>query len=171
MATDVTALLSGSNRLLFLMLRDQSFSIPQLACVVRIDEVAMAHLLALDEKFRGKPDFGVTVLLVYDEASNIVNKNFPQSVEDGTVAKAHQPSMAVHWDASKTEEVLGLKFKVRRYGRLILQDSILNSLKRSRLERERIEVFENRLETLRLQASPRVLSGHDNLVMSAATIK
>lgn len=111
MATDVAGLLTGSNRLLLSMLQGQTILVPRLAGAAHVDDVAKVHMLALDEKVQGSQDFGVTIPVVYDEAFGIVEKRFPNLVEDGTFAQGHQPSLAVNWDASKTEELFGLKFK------------------------------------------------------------
>ena len=111
MATDVAGLLTGSNRLLLALLQGQTIPVPRLAGAAHIDDVARVHLLALDEKVHGSQDFGVTIPVVYDEAFSIVKKHFPSLVEDGTFAQGHQPSLAVNWDASKTEKFFGLKFK------------------------------------------------------------
>ena len=111
MATDVAGLLTGSNRLLLAMLQGQTIPVPRLAGAAHIDDVAKVHMLALDEKLRGGQDFGVTIPVVYDEAFSIVKKRFPNFVEDGTFAQGHQPSLAVNWDASKTEDFFSMRFK------------------------------------------------------------
>ena len=110
-ATNTTDLLSGSNRLLLTILKGQTFEAPRLAGAAHIDDVSRVHVLALDEKIKGGQDFGVTVPMVYDDIFDIVKKHFPRAFNDGTFTRGHQPSLGVNWDASKTEEVFGLKFK------------------------------------------------------------
>ena len=110
-ATNIAELFTGSNRLLLAILKGQTFEVPRLAGAVHIDDVAKVHVLALDKNIKGGQDFGATIPMVYDDVFEIVKKHFPAAIENGTFSQGHQPSLAVDWDASKTEKTFGFHFQ------------------------------------------------------------
>ncbi|KAM3077117.1 hypothetical protein ACMFMG_003414 [Clarireedia jacksonii] len=110
-ATDVKSLMSGSNRLLLAILQGQKFQEPRLAGAADVKDVARVHVLALDKEKAGTQDFGVTAPMVYDDAFEVVRKYFPKEVEEGIFKQGGQPSLRIHWNSEKTENVLGIKFR------------------------------------------------------------
>ncbi|KAI9640751.1 hypothetical protein NHQ30_011060 [Ciborinia camelliae] len=110
-ATSIASLMSGSNRLILTILLGEKFDVPRLASAAHVDDVAKVHVLALDRQKAGEQDFGVTAPVVYDDAFEIVKKHFPREVEEGLFKKGSQPSLRIDWNAKKTEDVLGFRFK------------------------------------------------------------
>ncbi|KAB8293723.1 hypothetical protein EYC80_009208 [Monilinia laxa] len=110
-ATDTKSLMSGSNRLVLTIILGTKFDDPRLAGAAHIDDVANVHVLALDKEKAGTQDFGVTTPVVYDNAFDIVKNHFPKEVDEGVFTQGSQPSLPINWNAEKTEEVLGFKFK------------------------------------------------------------
>ncbi|KAF7862480.1 hypothetical protein EAF04_007353 [Stromatinia cepivora] len=110
-ATDVNSLMSGSNRLVLAILLGHKFDEARLAGAAHVDDVAKVHVLALDKEKAGTQDFGVTAPMIYEDAFEIVKKHFPKEVEEGVFKQGGQPSLRIDWNAEKTEEVFGFKFK------------------------------------------------------------
>ena len=78
--------------------------------------MAFVHIAALDAKINGNRNFGVNYLgekpYEWNDGVDIIKKHFPNEVEKGIFPLGgSQRSLIVPFDASKTEEVLGFKFK------------------------------------------------------------
>lgn len=86
---------------------------PAFAC--HVDDVAHVHIAPLDPKIQGHQNFGVNYDVKginWDEGLDIVKKHFPKEVEKGIFPLGGtQTSLPTGFDASKTERVLGFKFK------------------------------------------------------------
>lgn len=110
-ATDIKSLMSGSNRLVLAIILGTKFDDPRLAGAAHVDDVAKVHVLSLDKEKAERQDFGVTAPVVYDDAFDIVKKHFPREVDEGVFKQGSQPSLPINWNAEKTENVFGFKFK------------------------------------------------------------
>jgi len=83
---------------------------------IHVDDVAKLHVLSLDPKVKGRQNFGMTSGALgdnrWEDARDIVKKQFPEAVKDGRLpANGLQPTKKVLYDTSKTEEILGIKFR------------------------------------------------------------
>ena len=78
--------------------------------VGHVDDVARAHVLALDSRLQGNQNFGVCFDSDWSEALGIVKRKFPLAVKEGIFpVNGSQPNVKLHFDSSKTEDVLGFK--------------------------------------------------------------
>ncbi|OAL37396.1 hypothetical protein AYO20_03245 [Fonsecaea nubica] len=115
LATTPAAVNSGSNALALIPLlgTQNPNGMPGATC--HVDDVAYVHVASLDSKIQGNQNFGVNYDVngvKWDDAIDIVKKHFPQAVEQGVFPLGgSQPSSPMPFDASKTEEVFGIKFK------------------------------------------------------------
>jgi nucleoside-diphosphate-sugar epimerase len=86
------------------------------ASVCHIDDVAAVHVAALDPKIEGNRNFGISNNInediKFDDAKEIVKDRFPEAVEKGVFTlTGSAPNTKLPFDATKTEEVFGMKFK------------------------------------------------------------
>ena len=78
--------------------------------VGHVNDVALAHVLALDSRVQGNQNLGVCLDSDWSLALEMVRKNFPQAVKEGVFPlNGHQANVKLQFDSSKTEEVLGFK--------------------------------------------------------------
>lgn len=108
-ALEAKDMFNSTNGLLLPILLGNNFDDPRLGFAAHVHDVAKVHLLALKEEVSG--NLGVTLPVTYDDAWEIAKKHFPKAVEDGTFTKGSCPTVPVNWNASKTEELFGFKFK------------------------------------------------------------
>ncbi|KIX96686.1 uncharacterized protein Z520_07405 [Fonsecaea multimorphosa CBS 102226] len=116
LATTPQAIVAGSNALALGPILGNKSDSPMPSFVCHIDDVAFVHVAALDPKVTGNQNFGVNYTsstpINWDDGIEIVKKHFPKEVEAGVFPLGGTaPSVQVPFDASKTEETLGLKFK------------------------------------------------------------
>ncbi|OAP63508.1 hypothetical protein AYL99_02735 [Fonsecaea erecta] len=115
LATTPEAVIAGSNALAFtpLLGRQNPNGMPAATC--HIDDVAYVHIASLGPKVQGNQNFGVNYDVngvKWDDAIDIVKRHFPEAVEKGVFPLGgSQTSLPMPFDASKTEEVFGIKFK------------------------------------------------------------
>ncbi|MCJ1451312.1 hypothetical protein MMC28_001648 [Mycoblastus sanguinarius] len=81
-----------------------------------VDDVAKVHVLALNPKVEGGQNFGMRSNGVagspWDDSIEIVKKRFPEAVKDGRLPLGgKQPSKRLLYDTSRTEKILGIKFR------------------------------------------------------------
>lgn len=108
--------MAGSNTVVMGLLQGVQTNIPVSAHTVHVDDVARAHVQALDPKITNNQNFGCTTLLegiVWEDAFNIVKKHFPEAVEKGILplGGSHVLQKKPKYDCHKTEEVMGFKFQ------------------------------------------------------------
>lgn len=118
LATTRKAVSSGTNALFLNPLLGVQNPDGLWALTCHVDDVADAHVQALDE---GKVPKSTNLGVVYrgaegginwDSAIDIVKKHFPKEVESGVFPLGGtQGSNVLRFDASETERVLGIKFK------------------------------------------------------------
>jgi nucleoside-diphosphate-sugar epimerase len=116
LATTTAAVASGSNMLMMGVLLGNKNPLPYVGTTVHIDDVAFVHVKALDESVPPNEKFACNSNgidgIVWDEANDIVKKHFPEAVEKGILsANGSCGTKKVKYDARRTEEVLGFKFK------------------------------------------------------------
>ncbi|KAH8650626.1 hypothetical protein BGZ60DRAFT_421451 [Tricladium varicosporioides] len=83
---------------------------------VHVADVSKLHVEALDPKIEGNQNFLATSDGVrgtsWEDAIDIVNRNFPQAVENGILPNnGHAKTKKIKIDASKAEKVFGFKFQ------------------------------------------------------------
>lgn len=103
----------GTNRFLYNLLIGRRTDSPLLGATVHVDDVALAHIRALDPKVEGNQDFLVTSgeQVVFDDAVEILRNSFPDAVKEGKLSvNGHAPTTKLNLDAEKTEQVLRIKF-------------------------------------------------------------
>ncbi|KAK0716150.1 hypothetical protein B0H67DRAFT_487828 [Lasiosphaeris hirsuta] len=78
---------------------------------VKGTDVAAAHVRALNPAVKGNQAFVVNTTMVWEEAIAIAKKHRPEAFADGRLKdNGKQPTMALKWDVSKSEKILGIKF-------------------------------------------------------------
>lgn len=105
----------GSNGLTLGVLFNNQAATPALGATVHVDDVARAHIDALNPAIKGNKNYlcssGGLDGTTWEDAKDIVRKNFPQAVADGTLPLAgSQPSRPLRFDASETEKAFGWTF-------------------------------------------------------------
>ena len=114
--TDPAHILDGTNEGALLQVLGKTAPYPLPASTVHVDDVAKAHVLALDPSVLSGQKFGVTSNGIqgpkWDDSLAVVREHFPKQVADGTFPLGGtQPSKRVLFDSSRTTKVLGLEFK------------------------------------------------------------
>lgn len=111
MAHDPTSAVSGSNWAALGHVFGHHSTRATAPVVGHVDDVALAHIKALDPKVPGNQNFGVCFDSDWGEALTIVEKNFPRAVEQGIFpVNGRQPNVKIRFNARRTEDVLGFKF-------------------------------------------------------------
>jgi nucleoside-diphosphate-sugar epimerase len=87
LVTDASKVALGSNGLVMGIILGQKFPDPRPCGVVHVQDVARIHIEALDEKkVPGNKDFILeSGKIAFDDAFDIVKKNYPDKVVDGTL--------------------------------------------------------------------------------------
>jgi len=116
LATTRKAVNSGSNTLALRNILGGNNPAGAVATTVHVDDVAFVHIAALSPKIEGNHNFACNSQglegIVWDDALDIVKKNFPKEVEAGVFPLGgSQTSIKMKYDASKTEQELNFKFK------------------------------------------------------------
>ena len=110
----------GSNRVVMTQLLGHPAPAPLAGGTVHIDDVAKVHVLALHQsKVKGKfLNFGANCRFVthntrYADAIEIVTRRFLEAVRDGllNVGDGGTGTTVADFDAGRTEEVLGIRFR------------------------------------------------------------
>ncbi|KAH8809426.1 cinnamyl-alcohol dehydrogenase [Xylogone sp. PMI_703] len=113
--TDVKGINSGTNAQPLTPLLGQTSPIPLPANSVHVDDVALAHIRALNPKVSGNQSFLLSSNIegiVWDDAIEITRRNFPIIAEKGIMPlNGSQPTVKCQVDASKAEKQLGIKFQ------------------------------------------------------------
>lgn len=109
LAKDPTGTVTGSNSAAFAHVFGHQSTRATAPIVGHVNDVARAHVLALDSRVQGNQNFGVCLDSDWSLALEIVRKHFPQAVKDGIFPlNGSQPNVKLRFDSSTTE-VLGLK--------------------------------------------------------------
>ena len=111
LVTDPKNILSGTNANAFRQILGHKTDQPDAGVTVFVNDVAKVHVLALDSKIKGNQNFGASQASVWDDATEIVKRRFPEAVKDGRLpSDGIAPTKKMNYDASRTEEVFGFKF-------------------------------------------------------------
>ncbi|CAF9942997.1 MAG: hypothetical protein ALECFALPRED_010368 [Alectoria fallacina] len=116
LVTDVKDILNGTNAAAFAPVLGHTATVPLPGCVQHVDDVAKVHILSLDPKVQGNQNFGMqtggTDGIVWADTIEIVKRRFPEAVQDGRLpVSGTQPTNPSRYDTSRTEKVLGIKFR------------------------------------------------------------
>ena len=116
LATTKEEVMDGSNRGVFLPILGETGPLGLPSAFCHTSDVAYVHVAALSDNVTGNQNFGISNRLSeqskWDDAIDVVKKHFPKEVEcgmfplGGTTASVPTP-----FDASKTEDFFGTKFK------------------------------------------------------------
>ena len=114
--TNAKDILHGTNLFAFAPILGHKSSMPSAGAVNHLDDVAKVHILSLNPAVEGNQDFGIqaggTEGIVWDDGIEIVKRRFPEAVKDGRLpANGSQPTKKAKFDTSRTERVLGIKFR------------------------------------------------------------
>ncbi|MCJ1224573.1 hypothetical protein MMC12_001218 [Toensbergia leucococca] len=116
LVTDAKDILNGTNGAAFAQILGHKAEGPTPYVTVHVDDVAKVHILALDPKIQGNQNFAAVYGhpddAAWGDAVDIVKKNYPGLVEDGTLpADQIAPSKRVRFVGNRTEKVMGIKFQ------------------------------------------------------------
>ena len=114
--TKAIDVLSSTNAMAIAQVLGHASKNPILGSSVHVDDAARVHVLALDSKVKGNQNFGAASdwsgNFQWGDAIEIVKRHFPEAVKDGRLpVTAKALTRKFRFDASKTEEVLGIKFQ------------------------------------------------------------
>ncbi|KIL87019.1 hypothetical protein FAVG1_09573 [Fusarium avenaceum] len=105
----------GSNGTTLGVLLNNKSEFPTLGVSVHVNDVARAHIDALNTAFQGNRNYlcssGGVEGTTWDDAKDIVRRHLPKAVADGVLPlEGSQPSRPIRLDSSETEEAFGWKF-------------------------------------------------------------
>lgn len=112
---DIFASLGTANATLLAPLLGHKNDVAMNACFIYIGDIAKMHVLALDPKVPGNQAFvgssdGIGNTR-WEDMFDIVKEEFPEAVAGGRLPLGGtQPTTVIPLDASKSEQVLGIKF-------------------------------------------------------------
>ncbi|KAF2101525.1 NAD(P)-binding protein [Rhizodiscina lignyota] len=107
---------SGTNPLVMGILVGADNPRPLTGTLVHLWDVAQAHVRALDPSIAGGQSFALNTGGLkgsdYNDAKEVVKRDYPEAVEKGMLKPTGKMiTRPLKYDASKTEEVLGFKFR------------------------------------------------------------
>ena len=116
LATTLEAVNAGSNQVALNTLLGVRNPAGMTAFSVHVDDVAKVHIQSLNPRIEGNQNFACSSDglegIRWDDAIEIVKKHFPEEVRQGIFPLGgHQASNKLRYDASRTEEIFGFKFK------------------------------------------------------------
>lgn len=105
----------GSNGTTLGVLLNNKSEFPTLGVSVHVNDVARAHIDALNPAFQGNRNYlcssGGVDGTTWDDAKDIVRRHLLKAVADGVFPlEGSQPSRPIRLDSSETEEAFGWKF-------------------------------------------------------------
>ena len=116
LATKADDLKNGTNQFVTRMVCGNKPGHPMPSGTVHIDDVAFAHVRAVDSSVPGdklyitcaKPPDGI----VWNDAIGVVKESYPERVADGTLSNdGETATLITKFDSSETERVFGFKHK------------------------------------------------------------
>ncbi|KAK8009498.1 hypothetical protein PG991_012049 [Apiospora marii] len=114
-ARRVGDLMAGTNRILLGVVTGRAAPAPMPSGACHVEDAAALFLRALDGEGAAAPrNIGASRPHVFNEAWDIVQERFPDSVRDGTFTRGNQETVPIDWDAHQTELDFGFKFKTWR---------------------------------------------------------
>lgn len=105
----------GTNGITLGILLNNKSETPTLGASVHVNDVARAHIDALNPAIQGNHNYlcssGGVEGTMWDDAKDIVRQHLPKAVADGIFPLGgSQPSRPIRLDSSETEEAFGWKF-------------------------------------------------------------
>ena len=109
-------ILSTTNNMVFPQILGTDVAAPVTGVTVSVDDVALVHVLALNPDVPGNislaANSGGNGYVTIEDAVEIVKRRFPEAVADGRLKPTGKmTTRKVTFDGTKTEEILGFKFK------------------------------------------------------------
>jgi len=107
---------SGTNAFVLAPVLNWKIEGPKAPSVVHVDDVALAHVLALDPSIQGNQSFLLASSgqdgMQWDDAKEYVKKHFPNAVDKGLLPNSgSQLTTSAKADNSKTQQILGIKLQ------------------------------------------------------------
>ncbi|KAI1162163.1 putative cinnamoyl-CoA reductase [Nemania serpens] len=102
-------LLASTNRMLLGVITSQDAPGPMPSGSVHVYDAARVFISALNDD--APSNIGAVTPHNWDDAWDVVQKNFPGAVKDGIFTKGSQPTFPVNWDSHQTEKHFGFQFK------------------------------------------------------------
>lgn len=114
LTTTVKGFETGTNKIITDLVTGDKAEEPRLAAAVHVEDVALAHVKALDSSVPGNRSFVLNRSdFAWEDALQIIKEKYPEalakgwlSTEGALVSPAH-----VNVDSSETETILGVKFR------------------------------------------------------------
>lgn len=116
LVTDPSQITQGSNRVVMSALLGEEVTHPVAGVSVHVDDVAKAHILALQSHVAGNQNLllssdglsGVN----FEDAFDIVTELFPEAAKAGRFSsRSSIPTFKIKIDASETEKILDIRFQ------------------------------------------------------------
>lgn len=104
----------GTNKLVLDLVLGKVEESPRPGSTVHVDDVALVHVLALDEKIKGNQSFVTDTPggIVWEDVNNIVAQRFPDAVKSGILPNSGSvATFRVYFDVEKTEKTFAIKLQ------------------------------------------------------------
>lgn len=116
LARTTAEVMTGTNRLILSVALGHKSPAPNAATTNHVDDSAWLHVASLDPKIEGNQSFLVTSSgqdgTKWNDIRAIVKKHFPEAVEKAILStEGDCGTIEFPYDAKKTEETFGIKFK------------------------------------------------------------
>ncbi|KKP04897.1 reductase [Trichoderma harzianum] len=104
-----TILRSGSNVILLSLVTGKQFGFGVIGNAAYGEDVARAHVVALDPDVPGNRKYVINREIVWNDAITMAKQLYPEAFEDGRLKAGNCLSFVIKWDISETENELRIK--------------------------------------------------------------
>ncbi|KAL6828800.1 NAD(P)-binding protein [Trichoderma sp. SZMC 28015] len=106
-----TILRTGSNGVLLSLVTGKRFEFEMVGNAAYGEDVARAHVVALDPHVPGNRTYVINREIVWNDAITIAKKLYPEAFEDGRLKAGNCPNFVIKWDISETENELRINLQ------------------------------------------------------------
>lgn len=111
LAGTVDEMWAGTNRFVLDIVVGNKFDALRVGACVHVDDVARAHVLALEKSVDGNPNFVLSSPMRWEDVKGILERNFRDGIERGLLStEGEQPTAPIDIQGDETERVLGFRY-------------------------------------------------------------